>query len=104
MINDDILKAIETGAAIEIEYTKSDGTTSVRRLSEVQFSDEYGKAYIDAFCHLRNERRSFKIDRISRVTFVDSAEDSPGETGHPDQPYMFDGNKKIFALYGFDFN
>lgn len=104
MINDDILKAIETGAAIEIEYTKSDGTTSVRRLSEVQFSDEYGKAYIDAFCHLRNERRSFKIDRIRRVTFVDTAGDSSGETDLPDQPYMFDGSKRIFALYGIDFN
>ena len=42
MIYEDIQRAIDTGAIIEIAYTKYDGTSSIRRLSDVQYSDEYG--------------------------------------------------------------
>ena len=106
MVNDEIRKAIETGADIEIEYVKPDGTKSVRRLSDIRFSEEFGSTHIEAFCHLRGERRSFKISRIGRVTFLGPDDDARTGSGSsdPDQPYVFDGSKRIFALYGIDFN
>ena len=109
MIEDDIQRAIDTGAIIEIAYTKYDGTASIRRLSDIQYSDEYGNTHIEAFCHLRNERRSFKISRISRLTFI-SSPDAVSEQStliNPTKvkmPYRFNRSKKIFALYGDDYN
>ena len=46
MIFTDIEKAIATKATIEISYIKSDGTASVRRLSEISYSEEYGNMYM----------------------------------------------------------
>ena len=62
MIYNDIKYAIETGAVIEIVYKNHDGSDSVRTLSDIQYSAEYGDNYIKALCHLRNEYRTFKID------------------------------------------
>ena len=109
MINNDIQRAIDTGAVIEIAYTKSDGTVSIRRLSDVQYSDEFGNTHIQAFCHKRNAQRTFKISRISRVTFI-SSPDAANEQSvliHPTNvkmPYRFDNSKRVFELYGIDYN
>ncbi len=40
---------------------------STRKLSDIHYSDEFGEEYIEGFCHLRNERRTFKISRIREV-------------------------------------
>lgn len=108
MIFDDIKKAIDTGATIEIEYTKPDGTSSVRKLSEVAFSSSYGPTYIEAFCHMRNGTRTFKIGRISKVTFLNKQNSSNGPVlimpTNSNLPYQFNGNKRIFKLYGEDYN
>jgi predicted DNA-binding transcriptional regulator YafY len=106
MINEDIQRAIDIDAIIEIEYTKYDGTTSVRRLSEVQYSDKYGNTHIQAFCHSRNEQRTFKISRISRVTFITSLDESSwiDDPDERKEPYVFDKSKKVFVLNGIDYN
>ncbi len=109
MISEDIQRAIDTGAIIEIAYTKYDGTSSIRRLSDVQYSDEFGHSHIQAFCHIRNEQRTFKISRISRVTFINSPEAADEQSilinpTNVKMPYRFNRNKRIFALYGDDYN
>lgn len=112
MIIDDIQKAIDTGATIEIDYTKGDGTKSTRKLSDVEFSDEYGDSCISAFCHMRKELRTFKISRISRVVFLSSGDADKSSTHevmlsrpvHSNEPYTFNSKKKIFLLYGENYN
>lgn len=109
MIYEEIQRAIDTGAIIEIAYTKFDGTSSIRRLSDVKYSDEFGHTHIKAFCHMRNEERTFKIDRISRVTFISSPNANTKQSVlinpiNVDLPYRFNPNKRIFALYGEDYN
>lgn len=114
MIEDDIQKAIDTGATIEISYTKNDGTSSIRKLSDIEYSDEYGDGseYISAFCHMRKEQRTFKINRISRVVFLsggDADEDNSQEAilirpVNSNQPYVFNARKKIYPLYGENYN
>lgn len=99
MISTDIEKAIATKATIEVSYIKSDSTASVRRLSEISYSEEYGNLYIDAFCHLRHERRSFKINRISKLTFISGSEKAVPAPHNPKKPYVFNPNKRIFHIY-----
>lgn len=108
-MNDEIQRAIDTGAIIEIAYTNSDGTASVRRLSNISYSAQRGNGYIEAFCYNRQERRTFKICRISKLTFVTSPNGTTQDPTSPSpsdnqRPYKFNGNKRIFALYGNDYN
>lgn len=117
MIRDEIQKAIDGKLRIEINYRKSDGTPSVRTLSNVRISDEYGDDYISAFCHKRNEQRTFKISRISSVTILDKNDNHINESsmqtnnhitdrGKPEEemPYVFNPQKRIFPLYGENYN
>lgn len=63
-IREYIDKAIREGKTITIKYIKFDGTQSTRTISNIQYSDEFGEEYIKAYCHLREEERTFKISRI----------------------------------------
>lgn len=71
-IRTEIDKAIKFGKDIEIEYVKYDGTRSKRRVSNISICNEYGaygyeNDHISGFCHLRGEKRHFKIDRIQSI-------------------------------------
>lgn len=62
-----IEEAIQNGKSVTIKYEKYGGELSTRTLSDIHYSDEFGEDYIEGFCHLRNERRTFKISRIREV-------------------------------------
>jgi len=70
-----LLGAIKNGEKIKILYENLSGESSVRILSDIEISEEfrefgYDKQHIKAFCHLRNEIRSFKIDRIKHIEMI----------------------------------
>ncbi len=71
----DLIKmAIKTGKKIEIVYLKNNDTKS-RRIISPLFVGEMrygGKTYLgmEAFCHLRNDTRVFRIDRILDIREV----------------------------------
>lgn len=112
MIIEDIQRAIDTGATIEIAYTKYDGTSSIRKLSDVEYSEEYGNTHIQAFCHMRQELRTFKIERISRVTFLSGGDTNSNASAqaivinpiNSNTPYYFNSSKRIFNLFGEEYN
>ena len=62
-----IEEAIQNGKSVTIKYEQYGGELSTRTLSDIHYSDEFGEEYIEGFCHLRNERRTFKISRIREV-------------------------------------
>lgn len=66
-IEEYIRDAIKANKTVHVKYTKYDGTTSVRTVSDIKYSDEFGNDYIDCYCHKRQERRTFKISRIDEV-------------------------------------
>ncbi len=70
--------AIRTGKSVTIKYIKYEGEYSVRTISNIQYSDEYGDNYIQAFCHKRQENRTFKI---SRILSVDDITNAPPQSG-----------------------
>lgn len=70
--------AIRNGKSVTIRYIKYEGEYSVRTISDIQYSDEYGHDYIQAFCHKRQEKRTFKI---SRIISVDDITNSSAQSG-----------------------
>lgn len=82
-IREYINKAILENRDITIKYRKYDGSISTRRLSNVEFSDEFGEDYIAAYCHLRNENRTFKISRIIEVDGVKNSSSYTPRTSTP---------------------
>ncbi|MCF0256413.1 MAG: WYL domain-containing protein [Bacteroides heparinolyticus] len=90
-IYDLISRAIEDGLALEITYVKNSYDKSVRVISDISISDDYGPGYISAFCHKRNEDRTFKISRILDAHIVSMM---------AEENYEFNPNKPIFKLYG----
>lgn len=90
-----IKRAMEDNLSLEIDYVNNDWDYSTRIISNIKRSLQFGPGYISAYCHLRNEDRTFKIGRISNARIVPSA--------GPIKPifkYEFDRSKPIFRLYG----
>ncbi len=83
--------AIRKGKAVTISYIKYDGEYSTRTISDIHYSDEFGEGddYIDAFCHKRQERRTFKI---SRIISVDGITDTPVSSAPKQQKTAYTGN------------
>ncbi len=66
-ISEYIAEAMKSGKTVKIKYVKYSGEISERTISDIEPSDEFGEKYISAYCHLRNETRTFKISRIREV-------------------------------------
>ncbi|WP_323757989.1 WYL domain-containing protein [Roseivirga sp.] len=74
-IKETLSQAISSGMAIKIEYRNYDGASSKRKVSKVQYHNEYQaegyhNAHIRGYCHRREEERTFKIDRIISIELV----------------------------------
>ena len=65
--------AIESQLQVEIEYfSLSTGSTSSRVIEPLYLFSEQGNWYVDAYCHKANGYRHFRIDRIRKVTILDT--------------------------------
>ena len=60
-------KALEKGDEVEIRYQNARGTVSVRRITPLSIGLFRGTAMIEAFCHLRKDKRNFRLDRILEI-------------------------------------
>jgi superfamily I DNA and/or RNA helicase len=74
-INSVIKFAIDNNKNLKIEYSNSDKISSERVISNIQISNEFEdngflNQHIKAYCHKRNEDRTFKISRIIRAEIV----------------------------------
>ena len=90
-----INRAIEDKLTLEIDYVKSNSEKSSRIISDITRSTEFGTGYISAYCHLKNEQRTFKIVRIADARIVPSRHRREQLFN-----YEFDSSKPIFNLYG----
>lgn len=76
-IREYIDNAIKSKKSVTIKYIKYAGEYSERKISNIQYSDEFGPDYIQAFCHKRQENRTFKICRILSVDGVTVVPSTP---------------------------
>lgn len=72
VIRSQVERAINSNSSIEISYTKYDGTSSRRKISNIKYNNQYydigyANDHIEGYCHMRQEDRVFKIDRITRI-------------------------------------
>jgi len=62
-----ILSSINEKLVIEIDYTNADEGKSKRALEAVGITYTHPRWYLSAWCHLREEYRVFRLDRIGNI-------------------------------------
>jgi len=62
-----ILSSINSRSIVEIDYINADENTSKRALEAVGVSYSHPRWYLAAWCHLREEYRMFRLDRINNI-------------------------------------
>jgi DNA polymerase III epsilon subunit family exonuclease len=60
-------RALRDGASVLISYRSAQGEVTERRIQPLSFSIAGGAVALTAFCFLRNERRTFRLEAISDV-------------------------------------
>jgi DNA polymerase III epsilon subunit family exonuclease len=61
-----IKEAINKNTRLKISYKKFGGEVSSRDITPLNFLKLKNKLYLEAFCHLRGEKRTFKLSKIVR--------------------------------------
>lgn len=57
-------QALDTQSDLEILYQDARGNLTRRRIRPTQILSDSGTVYVVAYCHLRSEERSFRLDRM----------------------------------------
>jgi len=63
-------EAHDHGLSLEIRYMASNLETSMRRIDPIDLIVGRRVVYIRAYCHLRQEERMFRLDRITEMRIV----------------------------------
>jgi len=72
----DLLKSIAAKHILRIEYQKADGTNSDRKLEPIGCYYQYNNWYLLAFCQLKQDYRTFKVNRILSLKVLEQQFDS----------------------------
>lgn len=76
--------AIPTGGLVHLRYQPDKVPATERVIQPLEVYYERGHGYVRAFCHLRQEERHFRLDRIAALQRCDvSALASEGEAAQP---------------------
>ena len=59
--------ARDAGGTVEIRYQNGRGEATERRIAPLEILIEHGKPAVEAFCHLRGEKRTFYLERIEDI-------------------------------------
>jgi predicted DNA-binding transcriptional regulator YafY len=62
-----------------IRHRSAGGTTTVRELNPYGLAVVLGSLYVHGWCHLRQARRTFRVDRIDRVDLLGRRFRMPGD-------------------------
>lgn len=56
--------ALASGNPVEIVYRDARGVVTTRQVTPLSVGIFHGRVMVEAFCHFRNDRRNFRLDRI----------------------------------------
>jgi predicted DNA-binding transcriptional regulator YafY len=59
--------AIDAGAEVELTYADTEGRVTQRRVHPLHLELRWGRRYLLAHCHLRDDERHFRLDRIVQL-------------------------------------
>ncbi|MBL7159264.1 WYL domain-containing protein [Candidatus Microgenomates bacterium] len=70
--NSEVEEAFEKNKRLEIEYvsTAAQAGEDFRKIRQIDIIS-INKPYIEAYCHLRQDKRNFRIDRILKVKILE---------------------------------
>jgi DNA polymerase-3 subunit epsilon len=60
-------EALESGNSVEIIYQDARGTQTTREVTPLSLGVGRGVAILEAFCHFRQDKRNFRLDRIIEI-------------------------------------
>lgn len=75
----EVEEALERGGPVEMEYVDVKEERSVRVVTPIEVRKFRGEMILLAWCAMRQERRTFKLSRIVRLTKVDGDSQVGGE-------------------------
>jgi DNA polymerase III epsilon subunit len=64
-------EALTRGLSLEIRYMTSGRDASLRRVDPLAVVSNSNTFYLRAYCHLRQEERTFRLDRITEMKIVE---------------------------------
>ena len=67
----DIFKSITSKHILNIQYQKTDGSHSNRKLEPIGCYHQYNSWYLIAFCQLKKAYRTFKVNRITSLQLLE---------------------------------
>ena len=82
----ELVKACKEKMTVEISYTKSSSDTS-KRLIDIYLVDD---PYFSGYCHLRDDKRTFRTDRINSIKLTDDKFEVQKELLHALKKNKFD--------------
>ena len=71
-----IERAVKENKLIQISYTNWEGESSFRKISDIEYTENFMKngydykVHFKGYCHKRKEERSFKISRINSIELI----------------------------------
>jgi DNA polymerase-3 subunit epsilon len=63
-------EALQTGKLLQLRYQAGNATETSRVVQPLELCYERGRGYLRAFCHLRQDERNFRFDRIVELRLV----------------------------------
>ena len=60
-------EAMESGTSLEIVYQDATGAITVRQITPLTMGLGRNTAMLEAFCHIRQDTRNFRLDRILEI-------------------------------------
>ncbi|MDF2984546.1 MAG: hypothetical protein K0R50_56, partial [Eubacterium sp.] len=75
-----IIKSLEDGKKVKLSYyTPLKDTLTEREISPYKFVFEEGGWYLIGYCHLRGEKRVFRLDRIKSIELLEKKCELPSD-------------------------
>jgi DNA polymerase III epsilon subunit-like protein len=75
-------EALDHRVPVKMEYLDADECRTERVVDPIEIRRRRGELILIAHCHMRNDRRTFKLERIVQISAM--------ETAAPEQPMLFD--------------
>lgn len=69
----DLIDAADTHRRVELIYTAQSRARTTRIVEPYGLVDKYGRWYLVGFCRLREEYRTFRLDRIERLRTLEES-------------------------------
>ncbi len=96
-----ILRSINDREILVMDYTNADNSITVRDIEAVGVTFSHPYWYLTAWCHLRGEYRTFRLDRIDRLTSTSrrhTIDEHPPLTNYNNQKTMKISNIEVKHL------